>query len=220
MRSNIHPWILGFSCTVFLETASFTAPLNAEGLSDHRSRHTILDKAVVINTDDETLLDHDDPSFSIYLNEFATILMDHPKIATVRVTGTGGYEGLAWGYIEKIREFDLNTEAVGRCTSSCALMFVAGKHRRLLDGAVLGFHGAWWSQDAIASYYPLDEHSNSYEIANKTYVDGLHVASRTIRFLVNQGVDVDFAADAQMTGKYDMLMVSHAEADQFGITTN
>ena len=62
------------------------------------------------------------------------------KIWTIRLTSQGGSEQAAHLISELILKHKLDTQASGMCASACTNIFIAGKKRRLMQGAQLLFH--------------------------------------------------------------------------------
>ena len=62
------------------------------------------------------------------------------KIWTIRLTSHGGSEQAAHLISELILKHKLDTQASGMCASACTHIFIAGKIRRLMQGAQLAFH--------------------------------------------------------------------------------
>ncbi|HVX80623.1 MAG: hypothetical protein ACTHOR_14410 [Devosia sp.] len=82
--------------------------------------------------------------------DIAAVLDKTPTISTIALTSPGGRLGAAEQVALMIRERGLDTYVPQSCLSACTRIFVAGRHRTLLDGARLGFHGAAFTTDVPA----------------------------------------------------------------------
>ncbi len=70
-----------------------------------------------------------------------SLLQDPERnITTARLSSDGGRIYAARAIAKALIRRGIDTEVAGRCASACALIFLAGKNRRLLDGGQLGFH--------------------------------------------------------------------------------
>ena len=77
---------------------------------------------------------------------FRRNLSDGEVHTVVLTESPGGDLGAAYGIAQLIKGRKINTAVQGNCFSSCAIMFMAGTERRMLDsknlaGTRLGFHG-------------------------------------------------------------------------------
>jgi hypothetical protein len=70
----------------------------------------------------------------------AKLLEGAGSVRTIRLESEGGRVAEARGLVGLIERHGLATSARGRCASACALVFMAGRERRLEPGAELGFH--------------------------------------------------------------------------------
>ena len=72
--------------------------------------------------------------------DLAALLQQTPSVTAIILNSDGGriYEGR--GIAKLIQQYQLDTYSTKNCKSACTIAFVAGKIRRLLSPAQLGFH--------------------------------------------------------------------------------
>lgn len=75
-------------------------------------------------------------------SDLKTILNAAPNVKVIHLTSPGGRIAEAKKAFALIRERQLDTYVSSECSSACTLLFGAGRERKLLDGARLGFHSA------------------------------------------------------------------------------
>ena len=83
------------------------------------------------------------------------ILSENPNIKTLQLNSLGGLIDPAVYMSDIIIDFELNTHVVGECSSSCAILFIAGEKRTIQRGSWLGFHQGSWDKDSIKEHYEL-----------------------------------------------------------------
>ena len=76
----------------------------------------------------------------VVFRTFIEVKRPWKKIWTIRLTSQGGSEQAAHLISELILKHKLDTQASGMCASACTNIFIAGKKRRLMQGAQLLFH--------------------------------------------------------------------------------
>ena len=86
-------------------------------------------------------------------NVLAKILSGNPNIKTLQLNSLGGIIDAAVYMSDIIIDFELNTRVVGECSSSCAILFIAGEKRTIQRGSWLGFHQGSWDKDSIKEHY-------------------------------------------------------------------
>lgn len=72
---------------------------------------------------------------------FKSLIDRHPEIKRISLTSLGGRSEAALQISSIISRRNLETVAVGECSSACTIIFLAGKTRALDVNSVLGFHG-------------------------------------------------------------------------------
>ncbi|BEU99970.1 hypothetical protein [Novosphingobium olei] len=73
-------------------------------------------------------------------DRFRTVLSDHPEVRRVLLMSPGGRIREATQIAGTIAARHMDTIAVGDCSSSCTIVFLAGAHRFAEVGSSLGFH--------------------------------------------------------------------------------
>ncbi len=154
-------------------------------------------------------------------NDLFYYLQNDQGLQTVVLNSTGGSIGVATAVSEVIEKFGVDTEVAGRCLSACTLIFLAGKHRSLAKGSVLGFHRSHVSVRAIADQFqPTGDHPSfgADDVADQ-YDSGEDTALRSVKFMVDHGVDIHFALKALTYEQGDMWIPSRAELTAAGVVT-
>lgn len=80
---------------------------------------------------------------------FSSYLREHPNIAHVTLNSSGGNlsSGLSIGRLIQEHQLLTSIMPLGKCNSSCALAFLAGKNKQLHAGSELGFHRPWMKEE-------------------------------------------------------------------------
>lgn len=153
--------------------------------------------------------------------EFALLVMEHPQVDSVQLTGPGGNYDISMLIAAKIMEFDLNTIASGECSSACAFMFVAGAERTLMLGAELGFHRIRWREDASMALYEVEsEYAGEDGIdpyPEWLYEDAQHQAADIVRLFAQSGIDPGFVARVLQTSSRDIWIPSREALVESGV---
>lgn len=149
------------------------------------------------------------------------LLMDHPEIRTVVLSGAGGSSYAAEGIARKIIEFDLDTVAVNRCSSACATVFLAGANRKLAKGGRLCFHRfittAAEYRDIYTSMKDYNDWQDEFEFAEAVSEAGQIKTRDFIQFAVSRGVSVDFALKTFDYSANDIWCPSREELASSGV---
>lgn len=142
------------------------------------------------------------------VNLFGDLLMNHPEVDTVIVSGGGGSNTAAYDIAHKIIEFGLNTIARNNCSSACTLLFLAGSERKLEKGARLGFHRSTNSAADHREFYERTKEDagwvDEFGYAKKAHEDGQVAARDFIAYAVGRGVSLEFALEALTYSPNDM----------------
>ena len=155
--------------------------------------------------------------------EVISYLFDNPQIKTLRVTGPGGYLPTASAIAEYLIRHDINTEAVGECNSACAQIFLGGKTRTLGQGAKLGFHRPHLVKEREEKFYE-ENHvkkgwNDRFDYGIDTYDLAMLHMVKSIEYMLNRGVDIDFILKRYLTSSYDIWYPSKAELLEAGVLT-
>lgn len=185
-------------------------------------RMTVGGNTLIFNTDALAAVDNSTPTI-IYedVNLFGGLLMEHPEVETVVVSGAGGSTSAAYEIAHKITEFGLTTVARNNCSSACTLLFLAGTERRLEKGARLGFHRIATSASEHREFYERNREDAGWEdefgYAKKVHEDGQIAARTFIAYVLSRGVSVDFALEALTYSPSDMWHPSLTKMLEAGI---
>ena len=95
------------------------------------------------------------------------------NINTLRLSSSGGQD---FGAQDKGlgAKYKINTEGAGECSSACSFIFLAGKKRKLLRNAKLGFHNRYTKvedQNARIKKVEAFDERLDYEILLRTLHD-------------------------------------------------
>ena len=148
--------------------------------------------------------------------------LEHDEgLRTVVLNADGGSVGIGPALANVIAKFGVDTEVGGRCFSACTLVFLGGKHRSLAKGGVLGFHRSYVQVPVIdGSFLPTKGHPafDAEDVADE-YDYGVDAALRSVKFMLDHGVDIHFALKAMRYERVDMWMPSRAELTAAGVLT-
>lgn len=129
-------------------------------------------------------------------NLFGDMIMNHPDVTRVLISGSGGSSKAAEGIARKIIEFGLDTVAINRCASSCATIFLAGSKRELKKGGWLCFHRAWTTAADYREIYTSGKEYNDwedeFEFAQEAFDNGQIATRDYIEYMLSRGVSLDF----------------------------
>lgn len=175
----------------------------------------IFDTSVLSTDEDFNAIIHEDA------NLFGDLLMNHPEVDTVIVSGSGGNNTAAYDMAHKIIEFDLTTIARNNCSSACTLLFLAGTERRLEKGARLGFHRATTSAEDHRDFYERNKGDwgwqDEFSYAKHVYENGQIAARKSISYLVSRGVSLEFALEVLTYSPSDMWYPREVEMLAAGV---
>jgi hypothetical protein len=153
----------------------------------------------------------------------AELLMEHPLVDTVVLSGDGGFNWPAYEMARKIESFGLNTVARHICASACTTVLLGGIERSMQPDASLGFHRM--SNDASDlrdTYYRLREKrgwQDEFDFASDVFERGEIAARNYIEFLLERGVTVEFALRALTYSSTDMWYPTEEELLASGVLT-
>lgn len=154
----------------------------------------------------------------------AELLMEHPLVDTVVVSGDGGFNWPAYEMARKINRFGLNTVARNTCASACTTVLLGGMERTMERGGSIGFHSM--SNDAgdlRDAYDRLKEKRgwrNEFDFASYVFERGVEASRNYIDFLMSRGVKPEFALRALTYGSYDMWYPTEEELLESGVLTS
>jgi hypothetical protein len=153
----------------------------------------------------------------------ADLLMEHPIVDTVVVSGDGGFSWPAHEMAAKIEAFGLHTIARHTCASACTTILLGGVERSMQPGASIGFHRmSNAASDLKATYYKLKDEqgwSDEFAFASHIFERGEIAARDHIAFLLRRGVTSEFALTSLTYSSMDMWYPSQQEMLDAGVLT-
>ncbi len=197
---------LSVKLIVALLVHSATSPLSSAHAQD---RMTVQGNTLTFNTDALSGADNITPRIIFDdVNLFGELLMNHPEVDTVIVSGGGGSTVAAYDIANKIAAFNLNTIARNNCSSACTYIFLGGAKRKLEGGARLGFHrtsrGTSYLRDFYTQYKDDLGWIDEFAFAQDVFEEGQIAAREFIDFATRRGVDLGFALRVISYGPSDM----------------
>ena len=154
-------------------------------------------------------------------NVLAKILSENPNIKTLQLNSLGGLIGAAEYMSDIIIDFELNTHVVGECSSSCAILFIAGEKRTIQRGSWLGFHQGSWDKDSIKEHYEYNRAeygwANEFEHSSWIYKDTQKQIFRDMEYLIERGVEPLFAIKTMKADSKDMWYPRRKELEAAGV---
>ncbi len=154
-------------------------------------------------------------------NVLAKILSENPNIKTLQLNSLGGIIDAAEYMSDIIIDFELNTHVVGECSSSCAILFIAGEKRTIQRGSWLGFHQGSWDKDSIKEHYEYNKAeygwANEFEHSSWIYKDTQKQIFRDMEYLIERGVEPLFAIKTMKADNEDMWYPRRKELEAAGV---
>ena len=154
-------------------------------------------------------------------NVLAKILSENPNIKTLQLNSLGGIIDAAEYMSDIIIDFELNTHVVGECSSSCAILFIAGEKRTIQRGSWLGFHQGSWDKDSIKEHYEYNKAeygwANEFEHSSWIYKDTQKHIFRDMEYLIERGVEPLFAIKTMKADNEDMWYPRRKELEAAGV---
>ena len=154
-------------------------------------------------------------------NVLAEILSENPNIKTLQLNSLGGIIDAAEYMSDIIIDFELNTHVVGECSSSCAILFIAGEKRTIQRGSWLGFHQGSWDKDSIKEHYEYNKAeygwANEFEHSSWIYKDTQKQIFRDMEYLIERGVEPLFAIKTMKADNEDMWYPRRKELEAAGV---
>ena len=149
------------------------------------------------------------------------ILSENPNIKTLQLNSLGGLIDPAVYMSDIIIDFELNTHVVGECSSSCAILFIAGEKRTIQRGSWLGFHQGSWDKDSIKEHYEYNKAeygwANEFEHSSWIYKDTQKQIFRDMEYLIERGVEPLFAIKTMKADNEDMWYPRRKELEAAGV---
>ena len=149
------------------------------------------------------------------------ILSENSNIKTLQLNSLGGLIDPAVYMSDIIIDFELDTHVVGECSSSCAILFLAGEKRTIQRGSWLGFHQGSWDKDSIKEHYEYNKEeygwTNAFEHSSWIYNDTQKQIFRDMEYLIERGVEPLFAIKTMKADSKDMWYPRRKELEAAGV---
>ena len=149
------------------------------------------------------------------------ILSENPNIKTLQLNSLGGLIDPAVYMSDIIIDFELDTHVVGECSSSCAILFIAGEKRTIQRGSWLGFHQGSWDKDSIKEHYEYNKAeygwANEFEHSSWIYKDTQKQIFKDMEYLIERGVEPLFAIKTMKADNEDMWYPRRKELEDAGV---
>ena len=172
---------------------SFSVASIGTALAGQTERFEVVGSTLFIDLDieyyeDDWASDEARPDHKI----ITSITFANPDISLVVLTGQGGSYFDALIAARRFRTLGLATEARGDCLSSCALMFMGGRERKLYKDSTLGFHRISTHMLDMQSAYEEKRQqfgwADEFAFAEWNYRHGQIDAKDVLELAVNQGI--------------------------------
>ena len=158
------------------------------------------------------------------VTEFEYLMRNNKGIKNLQLNSSGGLVEAAIYLSDIIIDYELNTHVDGECSSSCVFLFLGGEKRSLQRGSWIGFHKSSWSKEGLKEYYEsykdekgwLDEFEFSEWLYNDTQVQIL----RDLKYLIERGVDGNFAIKTLTADSDDMWYPRRKELEVAGVVNS
>ena len=158
------------------------------------------------------------------VTEFEYLMRNNEGIKKLQLNSSGGLVEAAIYFSDIIIDYELNTHVDGECSSSCVFLFLGGEKRTLQRGSWIGFHKSSWSKEGLKEYYEsykdekgwLDEFEFSEWLYNDTQVQIL----RDLKYLIERGVDGNFAIKTLTADSDDMWYPRRKELEVAGVVNS
>ena len=155
------------------------------------------------------------------VTEFENLMRNNEDVKYLQLNSSGGLVEAAIYFSDIIIDYELNTHVDGECSSSCVFLFLGGEKRTLQRGSWIGFHKSSWSKEGLKEYYEsykdekgwLDEFEFSEWLYNDTQVQIL----RDLKYLIERGVDGNFAIKTLTADSDDMWYPRRKELEAAGV---
>ena len=155
------------------------------------------------------------------VTEFEYLMRNNEGIKNLQLNSSGGLVEAAIYLSDIIIDYELNTHVDGECSSSCVFLFLGGEKRSLQRGSWIGFHKSSWSKEGLKEYYESykDEKGwlNEFEFSEWLYNDTQVQILRDLKYLIERGVDGNFAIKTLTADSDDMWYPRRKELEAAGV---
>jgi hypothetical protein len=152
---------------------------------------------------------------------FRKFLGENSEILKVDLNSRGGSTEAGLEIARVVSDFQVETIVSAECSSACVAIFLAGNHRRLLAGGLLGFHRPEWAVDDLQKFYDkykLEEGwADAFSFSNWLQEETFYVAGKIFENYAEAGVSVSFAADTLSINNDQIWYPSRQELVSAGV---
>jgi len=169
--------------------------LLASAASAEVKRYSVEGNRLYINTDIQFDIEDNNGISRQDVTEMRQTINMHPSIEVIVLTSSGCIGDAARKMARSIQDFGLDTEALGHCDSACAYIFLAGRHRTLLQGSLLGFHRSMITAQSVKNGPDPENPSPTVDATSvaDAYDQGIDDGLDVVELMLKRGVSVDFA---------------------------
>ena len=158
------------------------------------------------------------------VTEFEYLMRNNKGIKNLQLNSSGGLVEAAIYFSDIIIDYELNTHVDGECSSSCVFLFLGGEKRTLQRGSWIGFHKSSWSKEGLKEYYESykDEKGwqDEFEFSEWLYNDTQVQILRDLKYLIERGVDGNFAIKTLTADSDDMWYPRRKELEIAGVVNS
>ncbi len=158
------------------------------------------------------------------VTEFENLMRNNEGIKNLQLNSSGGLVEAAIYFSDIIIDYELNTHVDGECSSSCVFLFLGGEKRTLQRGSWIGFHKSSWSKEGLKEYYKTykDEKGwlDEFEFSEWLYKDTQVQILRDLKYLIERGVDGNFAIKTLTADSDDMWYPRRKELEVAGVVNS
>ena len=158
------------------------------------------------------------------VTEFEYLMRNNEGIKNLQLNSSGGLVEAAIYFSDIIIDYELNTHVDGECSSSCVFLFLGGETRTLQRGSWIGFHKSSWSKEGLKEYYESykDEKGwqDEFEFSEWLYNDTQVQILRDLKYLIERGVDGNFAIKTLTADSDDMWYPRRKELEIAGVVNS
>ena len=144
------------------------------------------------------------------ISMFRKVLSENPRVKKIELFSYGGSITAGLEISKIVRDFNVTT-TVTKCSSSCILIFLAGKNRDLKLGGLLGFHQPHWRLEGLKSYYELyaegEGWNDPFQFASWLEKDTLYYAADLIDNYLMAGVDYKLATKTLKVPRSNLVSI-------------
>lgn len=136
------------------------------------------------------------------------LLRANPEVTKLQLNSSGGGYYPAFDMANILVDFDLDTEVLDECSSSCVFVFLGGRNRSMTRGGRIGFHRTYWEPESVEEYYN-DVHGDRgwqdpFDFVSWNYEDTQLEVFERLTFMIERGVTAAFSIETLRADSSDM----------------